>query len=98
MIDVIILAIPENTRVWINTPTSGCVISMAGTPRSYIVETPTGQLQRNRHQVLVDPRDDNDSSTELEIPDSSERETTESAGRHRIISAVQYIENLSISR
>ena len=46
---------PDNTRVWIeidNGPTSGHVISMAETPRSYIIETSTSQLQRNRHHVL----------------------------------------------
>ena len=46
--------IPENTRVWIETDngrTAGRVISPAETPRSYVIETPTGQPQRNRHQI-----------------------------------------------
>ena len=41
--------IPDNTRVWIetdNVPTSGRVISMAGTPRSYIIETPTETITK----------------------------------------------------
>jgi len=46
--------IPNNTDVWVTTDghnTSGRVMRMADTPRSYVVQTPTGNLRRNRHQL-----------------------------------------------
>ena len=50
--------IPDDQDVWISTegdPKPGTVISAADTPRSYIVETPTGEVQRNRSQLRVAP-------------------------------------------
>ena len=50
--------IPNDTEVWITTesePVSGRVISPASRPRSYVVETPTGQVERNRNQLTVVP-------------------------------------------
>ena len=84
--------IPDNTRVWIETdngPTSGRVVSMAETPRSYIIETSTGQLLRNRHHVLVDPRTDVDTDAEPDMPESTERETSEPTDSHRIMTRSQ---------
>ena len=46
--------IPENTEVWITSgsnPTSGRVTANANAPRSYIVDTPQGELRRNRCNV-----------------------------------------------
>jgi len=48
--------IPENTDVWVtkddqNTP--GQTVRTADTPRSYIVQTPSGELQRNRSQLNI---------------------------------------------
>ena len=43
-------AIPDDTEVWITTdsgPVSGRVISPTDRPRSYVVETPSGQIERN---------------------------------------------------
>ena len=42
--------IPDNTDVWITTggqPIAGRTITSADTPRSYIVQTPTGETRRN---------------------------------------------------
>ena len=50
--------IPDNTEVWITSesdPIRGTVVSTAGPPRSYVVETPTGQVYRNRGHLNVVP-------------------------------------------
>ena len=44
-------SIPDNTDVWITSgdqPVAGRVVSPANAPRSYIVETPSGRVRRNR--------------------------------------------------
>jgi len=46
--------IPDDSDVWItsgNQPVTGRVVSPASTPRSYVVETPTGQVRRNRQHL-----------------------------------------------
>ena len=53
-----LLEIPDNTDVWItsngnNIP--GKTVRMADTPRSYVVQTPTGELRRNWSQINVNP-------------------------------------------
>ena len=50
--------IPDNTTVWITTgkqPVPGKVLYPADTPRSYIVQTPSGNVRRNRSQLNVQP-------------------------------------------
>ena len=50
--------IPDDTDVWITSgqmPTPGQVSSQANTPRSYIVNTPGGQIRRNRYHLTVIP-------------------------------------------
>ena len=50
--------IPEETEVWVttnNTHTPGRVTAHANTPRSYLVETPAGQVRRNRAHLTVRP-------------------------------------------
>ena len=64
------LAIPDNTEVWITTdsgPVSGRVISPADRPRSYVVETPSGQIERNRSQLTVAPRENSETNHQPEI-------------------------------
>ena len=64
--------IPDDADVWITSesvPVPGRVVSPGETPRSYVVETPSGQLQRNRSQLNVAPNET--SSTELQTPQSS---------------------------
>jgi len=54
--------IPDDTPVWVDSdsgPVSGRVITSAETPRFYLVETPSGQLQRNRIQLRVVPQQSN---------------------------------------
>ena len=50
--------LPENMPVWITTDSAcepGTVISPAGTPRSYIVETSNGQVRRNQQHLTPIP-------------------------------------------
>ena len=54
--------IPDNTEVWVTTNrhnAPGRILTTANTPRSYIVETPSGEIRRNRHQLNVRPPQDN---------------------------------------
>ena len=64
--------IPDDTEVWITTesePVSGRVISPAGRPRSYVVETPSGQIERNRSQLTVAPRENSENSETNQQPE-----------------------------
>ena len=57
--------IADDTKVWVSsgqTPTPGQINSHAGTPRSYIVNTPGGQIRRNRHHLNVIPPPSNSTS------------------------------------
>ena len=50
--------IPDGTPVWItseNKPIEGTVLSSAGLPRSYVVDTPTGEVHRNRRHLKIIP-------------------------------------------
>ena len=52
-----LLAIPDNTDVWVTTggsPTPGRIITTTDTPRSYIVQTPSGEIRRNRSHLNID--------------------------------------------
>ena len=52
--------IPDNTAVWIasdsNCRSPGRVTTSAETPRSYLVDTPSGQVRRNRSHLIVQPQ------------------------------------------
>ena len=53
--------IPDNTEVWItsgSSPSSGRVTAHASVPRSYIVDTPQGEMRRNRLHLNVVPNGD----------------------------------------
>ena len=57
--------IPDNTDVWITTGDHnipGRTVRSAGTPRSYVVRTSTGELRRNRSQINVNPSVPDDKS------------------------------------
>ena len=69
-------SIPDDMSVWIesdNGPVSSHVVSTAQTPRSYIVETPNGQIQRNRIHLRVAPETSGASSDETSTRLSSSR-------------------------
>ena len=51
-------SIPDGSDVWITSESNtipGTVVSAGENSRSYIVETPTGQVQRNRSHLHVVP-------------------------------------------
>ena len=48
--------IPPGERVWLpDQKVEGTVLDKAGTPRSYTVETPSGELRRNRRHLNLLP-------------------------------------------
>ena len=66
--------IADDTEVWVtsgHTATPGQISSHANTPRSYNVNTPGGQIRRNRHHLNVIPDNANDST-----PSGSNSETS----------------------
>ena len=75
-------AIPDETEVWIKSegnPVQGQVVSSADTPRSYVVDTPTGQVRRNRHHLAVVPdRSPEDESPPIVAPEPPGRIMTRS--------------------
>lgn len=52
--------IPDDAEVWVTTgkdPVRGRVVSASDSPRSYIVDTPTGEIRRNQSQLNIVPPD-----------------------------------------
>ena len=52
-------SISDDTEVWVTSeiqPIQGRVVSPASNPRSYVVETPSGELHRNRIHLNVPER------------------------------------------
>ena len=75
-------SLPDNAAVWVtsgNRPISGRVITAANTPRSYLVETPTGRIRRNQQHLNIVP----DSITDATPPNHA------SATRSRIMTRSQ---------
>ena len=74
-------ALPDDSEVWVtssNQPTQGRVITPADTPRSYLVETPSGQIRRNQQHLNIIPN-----STEVTLRDNIP------AARSRIMTRLQ---------
>ena len=62
-----LLPIPKDTEVWItleDEPVQGRVVSVAYRQRSYVVKTPTGQVEQNRSQLQVIPNVDDAESAQ----------------------------------
>ena len=51
---------------------AGRTVNMADTPRSYIVQTPSSEIQRNRSQLNIDP------SIETETAEDTQEQQTRS--------------------
>ena len=76
-------ALPNDTEVWIDTdtgPISGTIISTADTPRSYVVQTPTAEVRRNRSQLRIRPE-----PTDTEEQDSLSQPTPQEASPNVIM-------------
>ena len=68
--------IPDDTQVWVTTDnrsSAGRVTTPADAPRSYLVQTPAGQVRRNRAHLTVRP--DSDSPDRADPTGTSTRET-----------------------
>ena len=67
-----LLPLPNSTPVWVRTkdrPDPGRVIQSADTPRSYLVEVPSGTVRRNQSHLSRRPEADSPQS----IPETPER-------------------------
>jgi transposase InsO family protein len=67
-------SIPDDTEVWVtseNRSIHGRVVSQASNPRSHVVQTPSGELQRNRTHLNIVP--------EQQMQTAGESQQTESA-------------------
>ena len=65
--------IPTDTDVWVTTNNSrspGRVTGPANTPRSYLVETPSRQIRRNRSHLTVEPNPPSPGSSNSTEPTS----------------------------
>ena len=85
--------IPDNTHVWVTTDkknTPARVISQADTPRSYLVETPSGQMCRNRRQLNVVPTSDGTVNHDVEPASPNRIVTRSQTGLLRIPNRLQY--------
>ena len=54
--------LPNDSDVWVNTQRnqiSGQVVSPAATPRSYLIDIPTGRVRRNRTHIIPQPASSN---------------------------------------
>ena len=69
--------LPDDQPVWVQTEdrqVAGSVIQPAATPRLYIVQTPSGQLRRNRSHLIPRPEGsqmDTSESDSHDTPDSN---------------------------
>ena len=63
-------------------PVRGRVVSPAGRPRSYVIETPNGQIERNRSQLQVVPNVETESDT---VSQQTETETVPETPRRIMI-------------
>ena len=66
--------ITDNSEVWITSESEhikGRVVSSAEHPRSYVVETPTGEIRRNRSHINVVPEQAETEQPEAEAPQAS---------------------------
>ena len=72
--------IEDETFVWTRTDnrqTLGKVVAPADAPRSYIVDTPSGEVRRNRQHLVPVPvsEEDQDTPSELELPTQCYRQS-----------------------
>ena len=78
--------IPSRSKVWITSEgrhTEGRVVSPAESPRSYLVDTPTGVVRRNRQHLNVAPP-----AQENSEPDTAEQ-CTDQPPQNRIVTRSQ---------
>ena len=81
--------LPDDSLVWVttgNSKTPGTVITNAGTPRSYLVNTPSGPVRRNRQHLKHGLSRPDDNTPDIPTPTSMSRDEPE---RDRIMTRIQ---------
>lgn len=81
--------LPDDSSVWVttgNSQTPGRVITNAGTPRSYLVNTPSGPVRRNRQHLKHRLSRPDDNTPDILTPTSTSRDEPE---RDRIMTRTQ---------
>ena len=81
--------LPDDSSVWVttgNSQTPGKVITNAGTPRSYLVNTPSGPVCRNRQHLKHRLSRSDDNTPDIPTPTSTSRDEPE---RDRIMTRTQ---------
>ena len=72
--------IPDEAEVWVRTDgqtVEGRVLGPAETPRSYIVETPAGEIRRNQNQLTTIPSGPSDTQSNAQANTDSEQSVNE---------------------
>ena len=75
----------EDESVWVHTRNRtepGRVITSADAPRSYVVETESGDIRRNRAHITSRPESNTSSSTNTNVPSQSRVATRSQTGTH----------------
>ena len=81
--------IPEDNEVWVTMgQTTGRINREANTPRSYVVDTPQGQIRHNHCHLHVEPENTTSEqiNSEQEIPAAPESSTQQTSELHRPVS------------
>ncbi|KAL0166592.1 hypothetical protein M9458_038436, partial [Cirrhinus mrigala] len=75
-------------HVWVkDTSERGTVVSTAGSPRSYLIETPRGTLRRNRFHLSPTPK----APVTSDLPDSTEIQVSPCSKSSTIMAEVQKV-------
>ena len=75
----------EDESVWVytrNRTEPGRVIFSADAPRSYVVETESGDIRRNRAHITSRPESNTTGSTSTNVPSQSRVATRSQTGTH----------------
>ena len=86
-------SLPDDASVGVtsgNQPILGRVITPANTPRSYLVETPTGRIRRNQQHLNIVPENTTDPTLSDRVPATRSRMMTRSQTGTEIVPPKRY--------
>ena len=86
-------SLPDDASVWVtsgNQPIPGRVITPANTPKSYLVETPTGRIRRNQQHLNIVPENTTDPTLSDHGPATRSRMMTRSQTGTEIVPSKRY--------
>jgi len=86
-------SLPDDSEVWVtssNHPIPGRVVTSADTPRSYFVETPSGQIRRNQQHLNIVPERSTNGSVPESIPVERPRIMTRSQTGTEIVAPKRF--------